>query len=78
MTSDQLSGEDPPTQGWYAILYAYEPEEGYMPAAGFWDGCRWLDSELRPIFNANVFYWPQLFPTADAAARHAVHNDPNW
>lgn len=48
------ASEQPPTEpGWYAVLWCYEPNEGFFPDGAYWDGERWL-SDVVPHEAAPV------------------------
>ena len=42
--------KNPPEEpGWYPILVCYDPQEGLLPAAAYWDGDKW-EGELVRVF----------------------------
>lgn len=81
MKADRLSAwldasDKPPTEpGWYAVLWCFDPDEGYFPAGFYWDGERWYDGEkvrVPPVAMRS----PQSFAEEEDATDWAREHDP--
>ena len=62
----------PKNNGWYAILYCWEVQEGFFPSAAHWNGDK-FDSSL-PVSN----WVDKIFSIKEDAAKFALDNDPDW
>lgn len=77
MTNPRLTGDDPVQIGWYATLHTWDPLEGLIPGAHYWDGKLWR-TELRGITpSASVIHWSILFETKEEAEAYATAHDPD-
>lgn len=62
----------PSSEGWYAVLSCFDPNEGFFPVGDFWDGEKFVSG--LPVSN-----WVDVvFNTEQEAERFAHKHDPNW
>ena len=58
----------PKTPGVYAVTLCYDPTEGFIPSAAFWDGEKW-DNENVAAYHSHPF------KSKEAATTWAYAND---
>ncbi len=44
----------PKAEGWHAVSVCYDPQEGIIPAASYWNGEKW-DRDYILAFHDEVF-----------------------
>lgn len=65
--------DEPPSQeGWYAITYCWDPAEGSLIGADYWDGEKWKRN--YPIVGLS----PSSFSSESEAEKWAEENDCSW
>ena len=57
-------------EGWFATVLCWDPEEGCIPLAGYWNGETWG--------NCPVVAYAGPFATVEEAEKWAEDNDPGW
>lgn len=62
---------EPLPPGWYAILYCWDPHEGFFPGAAYWNGSAW--SRDVPIVEISACD----FADEVSAEKWADDNDPD-
>lgn len=69
---NDLSGDAPQSVGWYATLHCWDPLEGQIPGAHYWNGREWDDQG-----SAAIIHWPIVFTSKEEAATYADLHDPD-
>jgi hypothetical protein len=67
-----LADKEPQSIGWYPVLLCWEAEEGFFPAAAYWNGEAFADE------RAASHWLPKQLQTKDEAEAFAYENDPGW
>ena len=50
---------EPPEEGWYAVMYSWDPDEGSFPGAWYWTGRQW-QSSIPPVAFAGPFEYEHM------------------
>jgi hypothetical protein len=72
MNWHMLADQEPVAVGWYPVLLCWEAEEGFFPAAAYWNGEAFADE--RAVSN----WLPKQFATKAEAEAMASEWDPDW
>ncbi len=58
----------PREKGWHAVSICYEPIEGIIPAAAYWDGVHWNKDYILAFHD-------EVFENAEVAKEWAYDHD---